>query len=168
MSARAPTRIVITLCTWTILFASVILGDARPGWCPFSEPSPGAGIRLPLSISPPATAPPSPMPAVYAVFDRPRVVEKGTRGQHAGPGPALMPASSRANAVTEPTSETEPQTNDWMGNPLWTTSACLLLALIGLLPVLWMRYAARSSTLPVDLAPGTWRGWTARPGGRRL
>jgi len=156
VTARAGIGVLVFLC--------VLLGDARPGWCPFSEPSPGAGIQLPHSISAPQPPPPPPPPALYAVFDRSRVVQKGRHVPHSGPGPPMSEANEKPNMWHGPAVVEATETQNWMGNPLWTTSACLFLALIGLLPLLWMRRAARITRAPMDVAPSSWRGWTQRPG----
>lgn len=141
-----------------IVVVCVVLGDARPGFCPFSEPTPGAGIRFPATISPPQAIPPVPAPALYPVFDRPREVQPGVLPSHRRDGPAMVAATGRPNAWGKPVSRVP--TSHWMGNPLWTTSACLLIFLIGLLPLAWM-YLARNQDLPQDLAPSPrWRGWT--------
>jgi hypothetical protein len=55
-----------------------------------------------------------------------------------------------------------------MGNPLWIASACLLFALIGVLPLLWMRWAEGRNWRPAEIESTAWQGWTrrgaARPG----
>lgn len=155
-----------SLLVGAMVVVSVLLGDARPGWCPFLEPTPGGGIHVPKTISPGQAALSHPSVAIYPVFDRPRVVDKGPRPARSGPGPAMVPASGRPNSLgatiaggSEPTY--------WMANPLWTMSACLLIALIGLLPLLWMYCGARAKELPAEIRALSWRGWTERPDARR-
>lgn len=139
------------------------LGASRAAFGSFSEPTPGAGIRMPQAVSPPSATLPAPAPAVYPIFDRGRDVTSTRSGDTAPQGgPRMAQADGRPNAWGQPATPPS-KTQHWTGSPFWTTSGSLLLGLLGLIPLLWMRRAARDSDVPHDVRARLWRGWTSRP-----
>lgn len=141
-----------------LVLAAALMGDARPGWCPFADPTPGAEVCVP-HVAPPAVAPPPPPMVSYPSFDRAKDVAPSLPrcGDNSRPARTRPPASRDHAASATPATP-----SPWSDNPLVTTSAALLLLLLGVLPLLWIRRAATNPTLPADLVNRRWRGWTQR------
>lgn len=142
-----------------LVLAGTLMGDAQPGWCPFADPTPGADIHVPRG-APPSTMPPPPPMVSYPSFDRSRDVAPMTSRSGDAQSPARVRPSLSRDGAAPGTPPTAPWA--WPDNPLLTTSAALLLVLLGGLPLLWIWKAATNPTLPADLVNRRWRGWTQR------
>lgn len=124
--ARAVIRLLLTAG----FVASVLLGDIRPGWCPFVDPTPGQEITAPHV--PPAVAPtPTPTP------------------------PSFPRHTEAERSFATPRSPKPIASEPWRPSLATVLGLGTAVLLVLLLPAVWMRMVFRRFDLPPELEPHT-------------
>lgn len=130
--ARAVGRLLVSL----VFLISILAADARPGWCPFAQPTPESEISVPYVAPETPATPEAPLQ---------------TLPDDASPPPAPSPPPSSSTGPKRPRAVREQWKPHWFSLVMLGLMALLLL----LAPTLWMRVVYRRFDLPPELEPQT-------------